>query len=185
MPTQLSPNDVSQVLGSGLARFGPYSKKWLPSVMVKVEYFEPRLFADIDMFTRYVAFFFERGVRRLPTGGDKAILFFDMKGWSLRKHATPFALKLTAELVSIIQAHNVERLSLCVLFNTPMIFGGTWKIIKSWLDPVVANKVFFVSDTSKMLDMFESEALPAEYGGERSEPYPIEGFLELHSNANE
>jgi hypothetical protein len=147
---------------------------------VKVEYFEPSKFDDVDVFTRYVAFFFERGIQRLPKNGDKGLLFFDMKGWSIRKHANRFALKLTAELVHIIQAHNPERLERCILFNTPFVFSGTWAIIKGWLDPVVAAKVMFVSDTSAMLEFFEKETLPKEYGGDRTLPYPIEGFAELH-----
>jgi len=179
-PSQLTPNDISAVLGSGLARFGPYSKSGLPVVIVKVEYFEPSIFEDMDTFTKYVAFFFERCVRRLPDGADKGILFFDMKGWSLFKHATPHALRLTGELLHVIQAHNPERLEKCILFNTPFVFSGTWSLIKSWLDPVVAKKVVFVSDTKLVRELFNENDLPKEYGGKRELPYPIEGFAELH-----
>lgn len=185
MPTQITPNDVSEVLGSGLARFGPYSKQGLPTVMVKVSFFEPKLFPNVDMFTRYAAFFFERGVGKLPKGADKACLFFDMQGWSLFKHGTPYGLKLTLELLTIIQNHNVERLSLCILFNTPAVFGSTWRIIKKLLDPVVANKIHFVYDKSNVLEWFNQDTLPEEYGGLRKEPYPIEGYLELHSAPQE
>ena len=182
LPSRLTPNDIAGVLGSGLARFGPYSKTGLPVTMIKVEYYDPSKFeGDVDLFTRYVAFFFERAVTRLPKGGDKGLLFFDMKGWSLRRHATKFSLKLIAELINIIQAHNPERLEKCILFNTPLIFSGTWAIIKVLIDPVVAGKIQFVSDTRVMLDLFDKEVLPIEYGGTRDLPYPIEGFAELHT----
>lgn len=180
LPTQITPADVAQVLGSGLARFGPYSKTCLPSVMVKVEYFEPSVFKDVDAFTRYVAFFFERGLLRLPKGADKAILFFDMKGWSLLKHGNPHSLSLIKELIHIIQTHNVERLSQCILLNTPFIFQSTWNIIKGFLDSVIVKKVMFVTNPEKMLELFDAAHLPIEYGGLRVEPYPIEGFAELH-----
>lgn len=182
LPSTLTPNDIASVLGQGVARFGPYSKSGLIATMIKVEWFDPAKFeGDVDLFIKYVAFFFERGITKLPRGGDKGMLFFDMKGWSIWKHASRFALKLTAELINIIQAHNPERLEKCILFNTPLLFSGTWSIIKGLLDPVVTAKIMFVSDTKVMLDLFEKEHLPIEYGGERTLPYPIEGFAELHT----
>jgi hypothetical protein len=44
---------------------------------------------------------------------------------------------------------------------------------------VVAAKVIFVNDKSQVLDLVEAALLPAEYGGLRSEPYPIDGVEEI------
>lgn len=183
LPMSLTPNDISQVLGMGVARFGPYSKQGQPVIIIKVGQFDPSAFASVDLFTKYCAFFFERGVAKLAAhGNDKAVLFFDMNGWSLRKHATPHSLKLTGELINIIQAQNPERLSKCVLFGTPMLFNGTWKIISKLIDPVVVNKIQFVSESGlhQVLEFVDADVLPKEYGGRRELPYPIEGYAEMH-----
>ncbi|KAH9261131.1 hypothetical protein BASA81_000835 [Batrachochytrium salamandrivorans] len=183
MPMSLTPNDISQVLGMGVARFGPYSKQGQPVIIIKVGQFDPNAFASVELFTKYCAFFFERGVAKLAAhGNDKAVLFFDMNGWSLRKHATPHSLKLTGELINIIQAQNPERLSKCVLFGTPMLFNGTWKIISKLIDPVVVNKIQFVPESGlhQVLEFVDAEVLPKEYGGRRELPYPIEGYAEMH-----
>lgn len=180
LPSSLTPNDISQVLGCGVARFGPYSRDGQPVLIVKVGNFDPNMFDSVELFTKYCAFFFERGKSKLVGGGDKAILFFDMAGWSLRKHATPYTLKLVGELINVIQTQNPERLSKCVLFNTPMLFNGTWKVIKQLLDPVVAAKILFVTDVDKIREFVDAEVLPVEYGGNRVLAYPIEGYAEMH-----
>ena len=52
-------------------------------------------------------------------------------------------------------------------------------IIKGWLDPKVVHKVVFVTDKKVVLELVDANQLPVEYGGERVEPYPIEGLGEL------
>ena len=45
--------------------------------------------------------------------------------------------------VSLLSMQNIypERLCKTYVINAPMIFTGMWRIIKSFLDPVVASKV--------------------------------------------
>ena len=88
-------------------------------------------------------------------------------------------MKLVGILIKIIQDQNPERLQQAILFNAPALFSGTWKIIKGLLDPVVAAKVLFVYDPEPVLKLVDKAALPKEYGGDRVEPYPIEGLDQL------
>ena len=118
-------------------------------------------------------------VRKLPPTAEKGVLFFDMRGWSLWKHANAHSLKLVGVLIKIIQDQNPERLQQAVLFNAPAIFSGTWKLIKGLLDPVVAAKVVFVNDVETVLKIVNRADLPKEYGGDRVEPYPIGGLDEI------
>jgi len=55
----------------------------------------------------------------------------------------------------------------------------TWNIISPLVDPVVADKIIFVYDTQRVLELVNAEHLPVEYGGLREAPYPVEGLDEL------
>jgi hypothetical protein len=61
-----------------------------------------------------------------------------------------------------------ETLGATLVLNAPWIFGALWKIIKGFLDPVVAAKVIVLDGDWKktLLDTYiDADALPAEYGG--------------------
>jgi len=64
-----------------------------------------------------------------------------------------------------------ETLGNTVILNAPSIFSGVWKMIKGFLDPVVASKVIICSKGKgerKLAEFFDDIAvLPAEIGGKR------------------
>ena len=173
LPSTVTAQDVMAIIPCGLARPGPYTKEGLPIIIIKVENYDPTQFHDVDLFVKYCAYNFYAVAHRLPPGAEKGVLFFDMRGWSLWKHANSHSMKLVGILIKIIQDQNPERLQKAVLFNAPAIFSATWKLIKVLLDPVVAAKVVFVNDVDTVLQMVHASDLPKEYGGERTEPYPI------------
>ena len=173
LPSTITAADVATIIPCGLARPGPYTKDGLPIIIIKVENYDPTKFNDIDLFVKYCAFNFYQVAKRLPPGAEKGVLFFDMRGWSLWRHATSHSLKLIGILIKIIQDQNPERLQKAVLFNAPGVFSSTWRLIKVLLDPVVAAKVVFVNDPATVLAMVDKKDLPVEYGGDRTEPYPV------------
>jgi hypothetical protein len=63
-----------------------------------------------------------------------------------------------------------ERLHRTYVINAPMIFPLFWKLIKPFLDPVVASKVVILSSDYKstLLEAIDAEMLPQEYGGQCS-----------------
>jgi len=52
LPSLVTPKDVAAILPCGLARLGPMTKDGLPIIMIKVEYYEPSQFHDLDLFVK-------------------------------------------------------------------------------------------------------------------------------------
>jgi hypothetical protein len=48
-------------------------------------------------------------------------------------------------LITILQENYPECLGVCLVVNAPWIFNACWTLIKKWLDPNTAQKVFFVN----------------------------------------
>ena len=108
------------------------SSRWRPS-----EY-------DINEHTNLVCFELETAVREMKDGSYQFIVIFDMAGWSM-KHTS---MKMIANMISILQNYYPERLNKAFLVNTPYLFNVAWKVIKLWLDPRTAAKVFSSTETT-------------------------------------
>lgn len=179
MPSEIHPKDLAYALTAGMVYFGPYTRTGLPTIVVDADLFDPSKIPSMEYFSKFCAFFFQRAIGKLPRGVDKAILIFDLAGFSLYRHANPYAMKLILELVGSVQANNPERLEEIIIYRSPMLFSGVWKVVKPLLDPVVAAKISFTSSPAKFLELVVEDQLPVKLGGKRELPYPNEGQKEI------
>ena len=53
-------------------------------------------------------------------------------------------------MIKIFEANYPESLGTVLVHKSPWLFQGIWKIIKGWLDPVVAAKVHFTSSVEDL-----------------------------------
>jgi hypothetical protein len=53
-----------------------------------------------------------------------------------------------------------------LIHQAPWIFSGIWKIIRGWLDPVVAAKVHFTNTTEDLEEFIDRSRILKEFGGE-------------------
>lgn len=98
----------------------------------------------------------------LQEGVDKACLLFDMTGFSL-KNADFAAIKF---LATAFEANYPECLGAIWIHSAPWVFNAVWKVIRGWLDPVVALKIHFTK-TAEDLEAFVSrEYIPKSLGGD-------------------
>ena len=82
-------------------------------------------------------------------------------------------------MIKVFEANYPESLGAILVHKAPWIFQGIWKIIKGWLDPVVAGKVHFTSDIKDLSEFIPKSQILKELGGEEDWEYhyvePIEG----------
>lgn len=93
---------------------------------------------------------------------DGANILFDMSGFSL-KNADLNAVKFLAKA---FEANYPESLTAIWIHKAPWIFNAVWKIIKGWLDPVVASKIHFTKSVSDLEKFVDKKHVPSDLGGD-------------------
>lgn len=68
-------------------------------------------------------------------------------------------------MIKIFEANYPESLGAVLVHKAPWIFQGIWKIIRGWLDPVVAGKVHFTSSVEDLEEYIPKSQIIKELGG--------------------
>ncbi|TAQ84594.1 hypothetical protein B7494_g7065 [Chlorociboria aeruginascens] len=94
-------------------------------------------------------------------------VIFDMTGFSMANmDYTPVKF-----MVRCFESNYPESLGVVLVHNAPWIFQGIWKIIRGWLDPVVASKIQFTSNLQEMEEFVPRDHIPKELGGDEDWSY--------------
>lgn len=82
-------------------------------------------------------------------------------------------------MIKVFEANYPESLGAVLVHKAPWIFQGIWKIIRGWLDPVVAAKVHFTGNVEDLEQFISRSQILKELGGDEDWEYryvdPIEG----------
>jgi hypothetical protein len=74
-------------------------------------------------------------------------------------------------MIKCFEANYPESLGTVLIHKAPWIFQGIWKVIKGWLDPVVASKVHFTNNMDDMSAFLEPSSIIKELGGSNDWKY--------------
>lgn len=77
-------------------------------------------------------------------------------------------------MIKCFEANYPESLGVVLVHKAPWIFQGIWKIIRGWLDPVVASKVHFTNDREMEEFVPKSQIIKELHGDENWEYKYIE-----------
>lgn len=82
-------------------------------------------------------------------------------------------------MIKCFEANYPESLGSVLVYKSPWVFQGIWKVIRGWLDPVVANKVHFASSVDDLQQWIPRSQISKELGGLEDYTYkypePVEG----------
>lgn len=84
-------------------------------------------------------------------------------------------------MIKIFEANYPESLGHICVHRSPWVFSSIWKIIKGWLDPVVASKVHFTDDVTQLSEFVDKTHIPKEMGGDEDWSY---SYIEPAPNEN-
>jgi hypothetical protein len=116
---------------------------------------------------RYTVFTIETGRLLLRPPVDTATIIFDMTDFSMANmDYTPVKF-----MIKCFEANYPESLGSVLVYKAPWIFNQIWKIIKGWLDPVVASKVHFVSNVGELENYIPRSRIMKELGGDEDWEY--------------
>lgn len=116
-------------------------------------------------FERFICTFIEWSkltMSEYERGEDGVNILFDMTDFSL-KNADLNAVRF---LTRQFEANYPECLTAIWVHKAPWIFNAVWKIIKGWLDPVVASKIHFTKSASDLEIFIDRQYIPESLGGD-------------------
>ncbi|TGO85694.1 hypothetical protein BPOR_0373g00130 [Botrytis porri] len=132
-----------------------------------------------ESLERYTVFVIESARMLLEPPVDTACVVFDMTGFSLAN----MDYGPVKFMIKCFEANYPESLGVVLVHRAPWVFQGIWKIIRGWLDPVVASKVQFTNNVEEMSEFVPRSQILAELGGEENWEYkfvePVPGENDL------
>ncbi|CZT00853.1 related to CSR1-phosphatidylinositol transfer protein [Rhynchosporium agropyri] len=132
-----------------------------------------------ESLERYTIFVIESARMILSPPVDTACIVFDMTGFSLANmDYAPVKF-----MIKCFEANYPESLGVVLVHKAPWVFQGIWKIIRGWLDPVVASKVQFTNTKSEMEAFVPASQIIKELDGSEDWSYayiePVPGENDL------
>ncbi|KAK6608280.1 CRAL/TRIO domain-containing protein [Botrytis cinerea] len=132
-----------------------------------------------ESLERYTVFIIESARMLLEPPVDTACVVFDMTGFSLAN----MDYGPVKFMIKCFEANYPESLGVVLVHRAPWVFQGIWKIIRGWLDPVVASKVQFTNNVEEMSEFVPRSQILAELGGDEDWEYkfvePVPGENDL------
>ncbi|KIW89617.1 uncharacterized protein Z519_09773 [Cladophialophora bantiana CBS 173.52] len=124
---------------------------------------------------RYTVYVIETARLALRPPVETACIVFDMTHFTMANmDYTPVKF-----MIKIFEANYPESLGAVLVHKAPWIFQGIWKIIRGWLDPVVAGKVHFTSGVEDLEKFIPRSQIIKELDGDEDWEYkyaePIHG----------
>jgi hypothetical protein len=74
-------------------------------------------------------------------------------------------------MIKCFEANYPESLGSVLVYKAPWVFQGIWKIIRGWLDPVVASKINFCSNVDELSAFIPKSQISKELGGDEDWEY--------------
>ncbi|USW58988.1 Putative CRAL-TRIO lipid binding domain, CRAL/TRIO domain, CRAL/TRIO domain superfamily [Septoria linicola] len=116
---------------------------------------------------RFTVYTIETARMMLRPPVDTATIVFDMTDFSMANmDYTPVKF-----MIKCFEANYPESLGSVVVYKSPWIFQGIWKIIRGWLDPVVASKVHFASNVNDLEQFIPRSQIMKDLGGDEDWTY--------------
>lgn len=116
---------------------------------------------NLEEMKRYSLLIIEQARLFLKDPVDTATVIFDLSDFSMSNmDYAPVQF-----LITCFEAHYPESLGKLYIHKAPWIFSPIWKVIKKWLDPVVASKIFFTKTTEDLKEHIACDQLPVYLDG--------------------
>ncbi|UJR38641.1 hypothetical protein I4U23_031306 [Adineta vaga] len=103
----------------------------------------------------------EIGRKLLKYPNESVTVLFDMDGFSMKN----MDYQHVKFLINLLQNYYPESLGLALIVNAPWLFNSCWYLIKSWLDPVVQQKIHFIKNLDDLNQFIDRNYLPKRLNG--------------------
>ncbi|KAJ2822045.1 phosphatidylinositol transfer protein csr1 [Coemansia furcata] len=119
---------------------------------------------------RLAAFAIERAATIARAHGEHATLLYDFSGFKMENIDTAFI----KTIVTMINETYPQTFSTTIMFVNSWLFSGVWKLIRSWLDPVIAKRTFIAKDIDQLSKFVDRSQIMVDMGGELKYSYSFD-----------
>mmetsp|Transcript_14350 Transcript_14350/g.17720 ORF Transcript_14350/g.17720 Transcript_14350/m.17720 type:complete len:294 (+) Transcript_14350:158-1039(+) len=181
---ELGPKDIQKILPTGVWRLSPNNtKEGHAFLLTRTRDWDPSAYT-VEEYEKCVTYMCLEAHKTAINPEKRSVTFFDLGGWSLRKgHASMKANRMSKKLIAVTQDNFPECNEKIIIWNAPMAFSATWKLLKYLIDPDTREKIVFTSDPKELLKYVDAANVPKEYGGTLDGDIPIPGIEQLQTGA--
>ncbi|KAJ6439955.1 phosphatidylinositol transfer protein CSR1 [Purpureocillium lavendulum] len=178
--TKKSGGDFMSQLRMGKSFLHGTDKQGRPICVVRVRLHKPGE-QSLESLERYTVFIIETARLVLEPPVDTALetIIFDMSNFTLAN----MDYQPVKFMVQCFEANYPESLGAVLVHNAPWVFQGIWKIIRGWLDPVVAAKVHFTNYRAGLEEFIAPSQIIKELDGDEDWQYEYEEPAEGENEA--
>ncbi|KIV99890.1 hypothetical protein, variant [Verruconis gallopava] len=135
-------------------------KEGRPICYVRVRLHKPGQECE-ESIERFTVYTIETARMFLRPPVDTATVVFDMTDFGMANmDYAPVKF-----MIKCFEANYPESLGVVLVHNAPWIFNTVWKIIRGWLDPVVASKIHFTNNLKDVQEFIDYNSIIKELGG--------------------
>ncbi|KFY07136.1 hypothetical protein V492_07417 [Pseudogymnoascus sp. VKM F-4246] len=137
-----------------------------PVCIVRVRLHRPGQQSE-ETLEKYIIHFIESVRLTLGPPVETAAVIFDLTGFSLSNMEYP-PVKF---IIKCFEANYPEILGVLLIHKAPWVFSGIWRLIKGWLDPAIADKIYFTNNVADMEKFIPRDQIIQELGGNNDWTY--------------
>ena len=157
-------NINQEEIQSGKTSFIGYDRMNRPINYVPVRYHFKGQF-PIQSTEKLTVLTMEIGRKLLHEPIESVTVLFDLTDFSLKN----MDYQHVRFLIHLLEHYYPESLGLGLIVNAPWIFNSCWYMIKSWLDPVVQQKIHFIKNLDELNEFIDPKLLPKHLNGSKEE----------------
>ncbi|OJJ98414.1 hypothetical protein ASPACDRAFT_79866 [Aspergillus aculeatus ATCC 16872] len=148
-----------------------------PVLLVRARLHQPGQQSE-EVMTKFILHLIEALRLTFVDPVETATVLIDLTGFSLSNmEYAPVRF-----VIDCFQENYPEHLGAMLFHNAPWIFSGIWKLIKSWMDPIIVSKVHFTRSVADLEQFLVPDMIPKELGGPEAWEYE---FVEPVAGENE
>ncbi|KAF4974077.1 hypothetical protein FZEAL_8978 [Fusarium zealandicum] len=168
-PTKQVSADLMAQLRMGKSFLHGTDKNGRPICVVRVRLHKTGQECE-ESLEKYTVYIIETARMVLEPPVDTACVVFDMTGFSMANmDYTPVKF-----MIKCFEANYPESLGAVLVHRAPWLFQGIWKVIRGWLDPVVASKVHFTNNRAELEEFIAPDHLIKDLDGNEAWQYKYE-----------
>ncbi|KAJ2163045.1 hypothetical protein GGF46_000231 [Coemansia sp. RSA 552] len=119
---------------------------------------------DAEVFTAYAL---EQTALVARAYGERATLIYDFTGFKLENVDMGFS-KLVMTTTTELYPGSI---SATLFYANSWLFSGIWKVLRGWMDPIIAKRTAVVKDSKALATFIERSEMPSSLGGDLDDTF--------------